>query len=231
MADEIEIGESRTVKATKNMYQPNSHKSKKPAGAEPVEREAVEAVVTSGSAKQRKKGLGKRIAETFTGDDAKSVASYVLFDVILPAAKAMISDAASQGVERLLFGDVRGRARPGRSEGPRGGYNAYNRVYSTSPTRGPEPTAPRQLSSRARATHDFDDIVVSNRGEAEMVIDRLDDRIQKYGSATVNDLYGFVDITGSFTDDKWGWYGLEGASVSRVRDGFLLNLPPTEVIE
>ena len=39
------------------------------------------------------------------------------------------------------------------------------------------------------------------------------------------DLYDMVNITGDYTDTKWGWYDLRGAGVERIRSGYLLDLP------
>jgi hypothetical protein len=46
-----------------------------------------------------------------------------------------------------------------------------------------------------------------------------------YGQASISDLYELVGITANFTDNKWGWTDLRSSSVSRARDGYLLNLP------
>lgn len=215
----------KEAKPRMNNYGSNSHKSKEEPKGE--ERQKVEKAIT-GQAVQRKKPLGKKIAETFTGDDMHSVGNYVLFDVILPAAKSMISDAASQGIERLMFGDSARRPSSGIS---RGGikHTSYNRMYS--PNREDRPTGPRTLSQRARASHDFGEVVLTTRGEAETILDRLGDLIDNYDVATVSDLYDLAGITGSFTDDKWGWSSLSGSSVSRIREGYLLNLPSPTALD
>jgi hypothetical protein len=81
------------------------------------------------------------------------------------------------------------------------------------------------MSRMARSRHDFDEIVLQSRTEAEEVIDRLFDLVSRYDTATVADLYELVGIQGSHTDHKWGWTDLRGADVSRTRDGYLLDLP------
>lgn len=199
---------------------PGNSKSSKEAGEG---RKKVDKVVT-GEAIQRKKPIGSRIKETFTGEDARSVGSYILFDVIVPAAKAMLADAASQGAERLLFGDSSPRKRSG---GGRTNYTSYNRMHSSSNNSGSK----REISYRARATHDFDEIVVESRGDAEEVLDRLGDLVDNYDVASVADFYDLVGITGSFTDDKWGWFDLRSASVRRVRDGYLISLPKPQPLD
>lgn len=175
--------------------------------------------VVSGEVIQKKKGFGSKLKETFGGDDARSVGSYIFFDVIIPAAKAMLADAASQGAERLLFGDSRGRSRV--SGGRGAGYTSYSRMYGRDNDR----SSRRELSSRARATHDFDEIILQERGEAEEVLDQLTNLVDDYGHAKISDLYELVGITGSYIDDKWGWNDLSRASTSRVRQGYLLDLP------
>lgn len=202
-------------------YPSNSNKEREQTPAVPPKK--VEKII-QGEAVQRKRPLGRRLAETFTGDDMRTAGSYVLFEVLAPALKTMISDAVSQGIERMLFGE----ARP-RGGGIRTNYTSYNRMYSQSPTRREEPA--RTISHRARAAHDFGEVILNSRGEAEDVLDRLGTLVDQYDVATVADLYELVGITGSFTDAKWGWSDLRGSDIRRVRDGYLLVLPRTMPID
>jgi len=224
MSDNNDQEEPKPMSTPNLNYPSNSNKSRdQKAVPEREERPKLDSVIDK-PAIQRKKPLGRRIAETFTGEDAKSVGLFVLFDVIVPAAKSMILDSIQQGSERMLMGDVKGRVRPG-SRPTITNYNNVSRIGSNIPT------SRRELSSRARAVHDFDEIIVPTRVEAERVIDRLGDLVDNYGVAKVSDLYDLVEITGSYVDDKWGWYDLRGAKVLPVRGGYLLDLPKTEPIE
>lgn len=211
------------VKKSGMNYPGNTHKDRE--AVTPNEPKKVIAKVIQGEAVQRKKPLGRRIADTFTGEDMHSVGSYILFDVLIPAAKAMFSDAISQGAERVFFGE----SRPRQSRSRDGGYTSYNRMHSSSGRRSSE--EPRHISSRARATHDFGEVVLDTRGEAEEVLDSLQALVDQFELATVSDLYELVGITGSFTDNKWGWTDLRGAGIRRVREGYLLDLPRTAPID
>lgn len=212
-------------KVVRVSYGTNSNKSKqqKPADEKPPVKK-IEKVI-QGEAVQRKKGIGRKIRDTFAGDDMHSVGNFILFDVIAPAVKTMISDAISQGVERTLFGESSSRSR--RTSIPVSNrYSPYTSYSKSSVVgRAGEADGPRTLSSRARATHDFDEIVLATRGEAQLVLDTLAEAISQYDVATVSDLLDMVGIAGSFTDEKWGWTDLRGAGVQRVREGYLLNLP------
>lgn len=203
----------------------NSNKSRivKP---EVKEKKSVEKI-TDGVAIQRKRPLSRKVFESFSGEGAQDAGSYVLFDVLIPAAKTAISDAVSQFVERKLFGD--NRSRSSSSSGRRNNFTEYNRMHNSSSS---SPMAPkRDMSSRARAGHDFNEIVLATRGEAETVMDTLGELVNEYGQATVSDLYDLVGITGSFTDDKYGWTDLREAKHRRVREGYLLDLPKTTVLD
>lgn len=194
-------------------------------------REKVERVVTS-SVTQRKRPLGRRLTETFVGGDAKGTLLYVVADILVPAAKDMVADAFTQGFERLIFGDTRsGTRRPaGRPSGP-SGYVSYNRMAGRGlGSRDREES--RDISRRARATHQFDEIILDTRAEAELVLERLDELIHQYDEATVADLYNLIGVSSTHTDGKWGWDSMEGARVVRVRNsGYLLQLPDTKPVD
>lgn len=185
--------------------------------------------VTTGKVIERKKSLGKKFSETFFGGDSiNTVIGYVFNDVLLPAAKSTISDMVSSGIEMLLFGTTSGkRSRGGSSSGGRTSYgNYYKADGSRTDAMGRKP-----ISSQNRARHNFDDIILETRGEAEEVLSNLVDLVRDYEVASVADLYDLVDITSNFTDNKWGWEDLRGASVSRVREGYLLNLPKVKELK
>lgn len=178
--------------------------------------------VIKGKALQRKKPLGKRILGTFVGDDINSVGSYVVHDVLIPAAKSAISEMVQGGIEMMLFGERRG-SRTRRDQGR--SYVSYNN-YSRD-----KREDRRDISPKGRASHNFDEILLPTRGEAEEVLSHLVDLIIDYGQASVSDLYDLVGITGNFTDNKYGWSDLSSASVTRAREGYILNLPRTRLID
>lgn len=203
-------------------FPPNSEASKK--GAKNGKNISP---VVSGSAVRRKRSLRKQFKETFVAGDARTAIQYVLFDVLLPAAKDMVVEAGAQGIEKLIYGDSRRRSLTRPQAGPTG-YVSYNRMaQGGSRFSGPE----RALSRRARARHEFDEIVLDERSEAEDVINLMFELVSRYGSASVADLYELVGLSSNHTDNKWGWTDLSGAGVSRIRGGFLLDLPEPEPLD
>lgn len=189
-------------------------------------REKIEPV-TSAEAVRRKKGLGRQFKETFIGGNARSATEHVVFDVLIPSVKDMLFDAFESGLRGYLFGDNAKPRRGSMSSGYGGlGHVAYNRISQPTNSR---PTQQRSISRRGRARHDFEELIIPSRQEAEEVIDRLFDLLSRYGSASVADLYELTGIQSSHVDMKWGWTELRGAKAMRLRQGgFLLDLPEPE---
>jgi hypothetical protein len=82
------------------------------------------------------------------------------------------------------------------------------------------------MSYKARATHNFDEIVLASLGEAEEVIDNMSTLIRDFDVVSVSDVLTMVGVTPAFTDVKWGWDDIRGARVKRLSsDQYLLDLP------
>lgn len=187
-------------------YKANSHKVK----SEEKEREKLQPVA---KAKTKKKSEIKKFTDVFVAEDITSVKDYIVNDVLVPAAKKAISDIITNGIEMLLYGEVKGKNRD-RNNG-RISYTKYyerDREYD-------------RYSRPRRSVYDYDDIILETRGEAEEVLSRMDDLIDTYGMVSVADLYDLVGVQGNYTDNKYGWTNLRTASVQRIRDGYLLKLP------
>lgn len=181
--------------------------------------------VTKGVAKKQKKSLSKKFSETFLGEDIESVKEYLIFDVLIPKAKETISDFVSQGIDILLFGEKSGNRNDKVKRSGGKSYVSYSSYYEK-----PESKS-RYSRSTSRSRHSFDDILLETRGEADEVLGCLVELVDRYGCATVADLYDLVGVTSEYTDNKWGWEMLGDASIRRTRDGYLLELPRPMVLE
>lgn len=176
---------------------------------------------------KRKKPFGSRLKEMLVGEDAKSAVAHIFSDVMLPAARDMIADAGSQFLERLIFGEPRSASRRTGVRGPTSGsagYVSYNRFAN----RGPAREEPRQMSRQARGGHNFDEIILHTKVEADDTIDQMFELVNKYDWISVAELYTIVGITPEYVDQNWGWTTIEGLSATRISDGYLLNLSRPE---
>ncbi len=211
-------------------FPPNSRASQKPA----AEEKKVERVTTHDAVK-RKRPLSSRLKEMFFGSDARSVGVYIVADILVPAIKDIIGDVISKGVDRALWGEGPTGRRPSRGSIPSNGHTQYNRYSSQqgvppSAWSRPQPQRP-PMSQRGRAMHDFDEIILQTRPEAEAVLDQLRMLIDQYEFAKVTDLYTMVGIAPAFTDEKYGWTDLRGARVEKIRNGYLVDVPMPELLD
>lgn len=194
-------------------YKPNSHKYK--AEEKEAENEKKVEKVVSGTAKVRKKNGARKLADVFVSEDAGNVKSYIIFDVVIPAIKDVLSNVVKDSVDMILFGGTSNRKRSSTNSS----YISYNR-YS-------DRRDDRRHDSRSSyaSRYSFDDIVVDTKGEAEDVLERMDELLDTYGMVTVADLCDLVGISCEYTDNKYGWTNLRNARTVRVRDGYMLDLP------
>jgi hypothetical protein len=203
----------------------NSQRAKEQAEAPKREERPKVERITTAEAVQRKPGLGRKFKETFIGGTGRMAFEYMVTDVVVPAIRDTLFDALQGGLDRLIYGESRRRG----SSGPTGysnvGHVNYQRM-STSTTRPPASTGTRMLSRKSRARHDFGELVIASRVEADEVLDRMYETLSRHEVVYVGDLYEMTGIDSSHADYKWGWTQLRGARVSRMRTGgYLLDLP------
>lgn len=189
-------------------YPDNSHSSRENSSP-PTKR--VEKVV-SGNAKTRKQSEVKKFAGVFLPENITNVKSFIITDVVIPGLKNAIADVVSI----MLFGEA-GRIGNRKPNGSKVSYQGY---YD-------QKRDDRRNYSRPRAAgFEYDDIIFETRADAELVLDQLDAAIANYGMVSVLDLYDLAGVTcRQYTADKYGWTDIRNAKVSRVADGYIIQLP------
>lgn len=201
-------------------YKSNSNKSKTEA-VKQAEEKRVEKVVTGKVVTKKKSGFSKFAGE-FISEDAKNIKSYVIGDVLIPAFKKAISDIITDGIDIILYGG-NGRSRSGRFNTDRVSYRSY---YDDR-----RPSDRLTTSRYSSNSYSYDDIILDSRGEAEEVLARMDELMDTYGLVRVADLKDLVGITGSYTDNKYGWTNIRNAEIVHVRDGWMIKMPRAVAID
>lgn len=220
----------------------NSQKAKEAAkknaprvvqGSNPLEKtkqdapkEAVKQIV-SGSVKPVKESAFKRFKSNFFGSDVNSVAGYIVAEVLMPALKDLIVDTASKGVERMMYGEVRAKRR---SDKTRFSYDNPIDVRGRPAYTGGRvpPGGPRaQMGGRK---HMVGEVYLGSRSDAEKILETMSELVERYGVASVADLYSLLGHPTNYIDNNWGWTELVFANVVQTRDGWLLAIPDPEPI-
>lgn len=197
-------------------YKPNSNRFKDEQKNKLPEKK-VEKVVT-GKVVTRKKSVFSKLSDEFISEDAKNVKTYVLGEVLIPAIKKAISDIVTDGIDMILYGGSRGTRN--RSTVDRVSYSSYSNRSS----------GVRDYRATARR-YSYDDIIFANRADAEDVLTNLDELIDNFGLVRVADLFDLAGKTCDYTANKYGWTSIRSAEVVRVRDGYLIKMPPAIPID
>lgn len=193
----------------------STHEKKQKEKKERIAEKSVNAKV-----RVKKKSAIKRALSSFIGEDVVDVRGYLIHEVLIPAGKDLIFD-----IVESLTGHRGSRRRNilNRGQDRRGNSRvSYDRSYTGSGS----PKRDR------RGSREIDDIYLDDRGAGEEVIDYMTDLIVDYKCASVADLYGFLGISSTHADEKYGWYDFRDAKVRRTRDDeYLLLLPRAEVLD
>lgn len=177
--------------------------------------------VVQGEVKRKKQPAGKRLRESLGLEETRTVGDYLVWDVLIPAAKEMVADLVKKGIDVFLYGG----ASPRRSKSDGKSYVSYEGYYSNKRT-GNSRDYKQERGRYYKKAFDFREFVFEDRRDAEMVLNELCETIDVYGFAKISDFYSLVGETErDFTDHGYGWDALGAASVERVRDGWVVDLP------
>lgn len=178
-------------------------------------------------AKVKKQGLIRKFARYIFEDTVESAKDRVFSDVIKPGLQQLIFDTGSDLLSLVIFGSSEEAFRGYRStvKSRRNEKTSYSKYYQDKARK----SSPKGSSNDVPM--DPDDIILDTRAEARDVLTELDRAIQNYGQASVADLYDIVGVTSDWTDNRYGWTSLRGASIKPIREGFILILPRTQVLE
>lgn len=185
-----------------------------------------EQTIQSGGARLKKKSEGSKILNALFGnDDAKSVGSYILYDVLIPAAKDMIFDSVMGGLSMRLFGTDRGYSRmPRRTMTNYQGISQKTRAINN-------PSRPTHRARSVRSKIYNDDIEFDNKAEAYQALDILLSEIEKNGYATIATLYQYCQIPSDYVDNNIGWTDLSDVRIRTVGSKAVMILPPAYSID
>lgn len=198
------------------LYPSNSNASKE---ATKKTRVKLDKVISGSATVEPPKG---KFYKLFHSQEARDVKDSIIHDILIPR----FQDVAMGIAESIIYG---GRA-PRSTYSTR--YSSHDRPTYTvsSGYRYSSRDRDSRERPRPRERHDFRNVVLSSRGDAEILLDNMLDRIERFGVVTVNEMYDMCQITGDYTDEYFGWTSLRTARVVRVRDGYIVDLPPAEPV-
>ena len=134
----------------------------------------VDKVVTGKVVTKKKNGFEKFFTSMIENDLPK-VKEYVFSDVLIPSIKKAISDIVRNGIDLILYGDAN------RNKSNIVGSKVSYRSYYDNPNVGYTNSLNNQTRIPERTGLDYDNIILNNRGDAELVLTQIYDIIHQYG--------------------------------------------------
>lgn len=170
--------------------------------------------VTTGAIKTKKKSEIRKFADVFIEDDINNVKSYIKNEIIIPRVRQLMYDIGEGVLNAIFSGRRSDRSRTIADK------VSYDKCY------GGSRDDRRRDDYQPRRTFDYDELRFVSRGDAEDVLDRLDEAIEQYGMARVGDLYDAIGRSCDYTAYNYGWTNLRDARVARYGSEYALELPP-----
>lgn len=197
-------------------------------GLEKVERKKEEVAPIIKGNVTKKSSVFRRVRDEFIHEDAPTVGNYILYDILLPALRDLVSDIGHGALDAAMGTNTR-RYRSSSRDRDRS-YISYDRYYDDRDRRRRDRDDERYESRRR--SREFDDFVFERRDDAEDVLDRMCDYLERYGDVPVSYFYDLCGETvpGDFTKDDWGWTSLGSAKVVRSGRGYYIDFPKVRPI-
>jgi hypothetical protein len=174
---------------------------------------------------RRKKTFSQSIASAIAGEETRNVGSYIFQEVLIPAAKNLLQEMVTSGIEMILYGETSGRNRnkdKGRSVIS---YSSYYKDRDRDDRREPK-------RRKVRDRFDLSDIYFRDGDEADDVLRELQDRLEQYEEVTVAEFFDLAQLEGAtWAHNNYGWRDLDRAKITHTRNGYLILFPDPEELE
>ncbi len=173
-----------------------------------------------------KSGLEKA-KNSIVKESMSDVGSYILSDVLIPAAKKLVTDVVTNGIELLLYGET------SKSKKSSGAPSVSYRNYYDDKKRERDDYRARDVR---RSFLDYD-ITFRCKADAKATLDKMQQVLDSFPQVTVKDYVEIaqevddtIRLDTSWADDKYGWKDLRAAEVVYSRGDWIIDLPPAKPI-
>lgn len=163
-----------------------------------------------------------RLSDIFTPEDTSSVASFVFTRLIIPRLQVLAVDTINAVARAIFLGER--TSEPSRKTP--GGYTSYEGCYGEK-----KPASKLSSSKKTNGSFQFQDVVVDTYGDAQLILDRLDEQLDDQGYVTVSYLYEAAGLPCPFTGNYYGWENISSARIVTDSDGYLIEMPEPHALK
>lgn len=186
----------------------------------------IKQVVADGLVARAPRPMTRRFLDFVFAESPKDLIKRVSRDTLVPRAKAGVEEALQNFIHGMFWGQgqaplsniVKGTVLRG------GGMN-YQAISTTQSA-----LQQAQAASPTRSTGNYEDLTCPTQEIAERLLANLYEVFNQYRVVAVGDLYEMAGITPAPSDNAYGWLSLDGARITKERNGYVLALPRPTLI-
>lgn len=169
-----------------------------------------------------KRPASRRFFNFIFAESPKDIGKRVLENVVVPNVKAGVLAAGKSFLEGMVYGNS---APPSGLQNQilRPGVMSYGGLVNQTPNM-------MALQASRPMGGNYQDRTFSSQEDAEFVLANLFSLLNQYRMVAIGDLNDMLGKSSAPSDSGYGWTSLEGSKISRVADGFLLELPRPTLI-
>lgn len=174
--------------------------------------------VTKGTVKKKQSSTLQKFTKAFIPEDAKSIKDYVIEE----------SPGLIMSFLRRLFQNILDTYLPenGKYSGGRSVFGSRNSNIRYDTIRVGNSSESRGIKSRSTNTvYEYENVTFEIYDDAEEVLDRLYDCLERYEKVRVFDLYDLAGVATNATDRNYGWTDLRGTKIVSTKEGWIIDLP------
>lgn len=199
-----------------------------------MQKPSVKPVVTGAKVSKPKETFGTKLKNAFIAPGVDNVGQYMINDVIIPSVRNTILSA---GISMLYY-LFQGRKTPQSGYTPYSGYSPYGSILPWNPIArvgtptstvnyGGYSTTPQQTTAPvSRPMVKPTDVVIPDRGQAELALDSITDVLKQYGACSLGTFFEIVGVpSNGYTDYQYGWKSLYGVTIKSTAGGYYLDMP------
>lgn len=195
-----------------------------PDKTNPQKKKVVKPLVES--SQEVKRPATRRFFDYVFAESPKDLIKKVARDVLVPRAKAGFEEAFNNFLGGMLWGDPTNRPMSHMVRGTviRGGSVNYAAISSN-------PASQARLAlPHSSSAGNYRDLVFPTVQDAEIVLGGMYDLLNEYRVVAVGDLMEMSNRPVAISDNSYGWTSLDGARISKVASGYVLELPRPTLI-
>lgn len=187
-------------------------------------------VVADGLVVRAPRPMTRRFLDYAFAESPKDLVKRVARDTLVPRMKAGLEE----GLQNFIHGMFWGQGQAPLSNIVKGtvlrggvGMN-YNSISTGSALQQAQAQAMAASPTRSQGT--YEDLVCPTQDIAERLLANLYEVFNQYRVVAVADLYEMANITPATSDNAYGWLSLDGARITKERNGYVLALPRPTLI-